>query len=99
MSFELIDVLVTFQRFVNQVLQEELNKEIMIYMNDIFIIKKTKKEHREKIRKILRKLLTTELRIKLFKNEFKKKKVKFLRHIIEQRDIRSDPKKVRVLRK
>ena len=42
---------------------------------------KIKKEHREKIRKTLRKLLTIELRIKFFKNEFKKEEVKFLEHI------------------
>ena len=52
-------------------------------MNDIFIIKKTKKEYRKRIRKILKKLLKTRLRIKFSKSEFEKKKVKFLRYIIE----------------
>ena len=61
----------------------------MIYMNNIFIIEKTRKEHRERIRKTLRKLLIIRLRIKFFKNEFKKKEIKFLRHIIGQKDIRS----------
>ena len=63
-------------------LQKELNKEIMIYMNDIFIMKKTRTEYRKRTRKILGKLLTTRLRIKLFKSEFEKKEVKFLRHVI-----------------
>ena len=71
----------------------------MIYINDIFIIKKTKKEHRKKIRRILKKLLTIELRIKLFKSKFKKKEIKFLRHIIGRKDIKSNPEKVRVLKK
>ena len=70
----------------------------MVYMNDIFIIRKIKEEHREKIRKTLRKLLTTELRIKFFKSEFEKEEVKFLRHIIGREDIKSDSKKVRVLK-
>ena len=52
-------------------------------MNDIFIIKKTKEEYRKRIRKALEKLLKTELRIKFFKNEFEKEKIKFLRYIIE----------------
>ena len=55
----------------------------MIYINDIFIMKKTKKEYREKIRETLRKLLKTRLRIKFFKSEFEKEKVKFLRYIIK----------------
>ena len=71
----------------------------MIYMNDIFIMKKTKEEHRERTRKILRKLLKIGLRIKFSKNEFEKKKVKFLRYIIGYGDIKSDSKKVRMLKK
>ena len=71
----------------------------MIYINDIFIIKKTKKEHQKKIRKTLKKLLKTRLRIKFFKNEFEKEKVKFLEYIIGQEDIRSDSKKIKILKK
>ena len=46
-------------------------------------MKKTKEEHRERIRKTLRKLLKIRLRIKLSKSKFEKEKVKFLRYIIE----------------
>ena len=70
----------------------------MIYINDIFIIRKTKKEYRERTQKILKKLLTTRLRIKFFKSEFKKKEIKFLRYIIGREDIKPDSKKVRILR-
>ena len=61
-------------------------------------MKKTRKEYRERIRKILKKLLTTELKIKFFKNEFKKKEIKFLEHIIKQEDIRLNPEKIRILK-
>ena len=67
-------------------------------MNDIFIIKKIKKEHRKRIQKILEKLLKIELRIKFFKNEFEKKEIKFLRYIIGHEDIKSDLEKIRVLK-
>ena len=46
----------------------------------------------------MRKLLKTKLRIKLFKNEFEKEKVKFLEHIIGKEDIKPDPEKVKILR-
>ena len=62
-------------------------------------MKKIKKEHRKKTRKTLKKLLKVRLRIKFFKNEFEKEKVKFLEHIIRKGDIKSDPKKIRILRK
>ena len=62
-------------------------------------MKKTKKKHRKRTRKVLEKLLTTELKIKFFKSEFEKKEVKFLRYIIEQGNIKPDSKKIRVLKK
>ena len=71
----------------------------MIYMNDIFIMRKTKKKHRKRIRKTLSKLLKIKLRIKFSKSEFEKKKVKFLRYIVGREGIRSDSEKIRVLRK
>ena len=61
-------------------------------------MKKTKEEHRERTRKTLEKLLKTELRIKFFKNEFEKKKIKFLKHIIRREDIKLDSEKVRILK-
>ena len=71
----------------------------MIYIDDIFIIEKTKEEHRERIQRTLKKLLKTELKIKLFKNKFEKEEVRFLRYIIEQENIRPDSKKIRILKK
>ena len=70
----------------------------MTYINDIFIMKKIKKKHRERTWRILKKLLKTELKIKFFKSEFKKEEVKFLRYIIERESIRSDSKKIKVLK-
>ena len=70
----------------------------MTYINDIFIIKKTKEEHRKRIQKTLEKLLTTELKIKFFKSKFEKEEVKFLKYIVERGDIKPDPKKIRILK-
>ena len=71
----------------------------MTYIDDIFIIKKTKKEYRERTRKILEKLLKTKLRIKFFKNEFEKEEVKFLGYIVGRGDIKPDLEKTKVLKK
>ena len=62
------------------------------------MMRKTKKEHRERTRQTLKKLLKIELRIKLFKSEFEKKEVKFLRHIIKKKNIKFDSEKVKVLK-
>ena len=62
-------------------------------------MRKTKEKYREKTRKTLEKLLTIKLRIKLFKSEFKKKEVKFLRYIVGREDIKPDSEKIRILKK
>ena len=62
-------------------------------------MKKIKEEHRKRTRKTLRKLLTTELKIKFFKSKFKKEEIKFLGYIIGREDIRLDSEKVRILKK
>ena len=80
-------------------LQKELDNGVLIYINDIFTMKKIKREHRERIRRILEKLLKTGLRIKFFKSKFEKEKVKFLRHIIRKEDIKLDSEKIRILKK
>ena len=67
-------------------------------MNDIFIIKKIKEEHRKRVRKTLKKLLKIRLRIKFSKSEFEKEKIKFLRHIIKRERVKPDSEKIRVLK-
>ena len=98
MSFGLVNVLVTFQKFVNQILRKKLDNKVLTYINDIFIIKKTKKEHRERTRKTLKKLLIIRLKIKLFKSKFEKKKVKFLKHIIGREKIKLNSEKIKTLK-
>ena len=62
-------------------------------------MEKIKEEHRERVRKTLRKLLKTELKIKFFKNKFEKEEIKFLRYIIGRERIKSDLEKIRILKK
>jgi len=50
MQFGLINTPVTFQKRINSVLGEYLNKFIMAYLNNIIIYLKSKKEYREYIK-------------------------------------------------
>ena len=45
MLFRLINTSVTFQTFINNILREYINKFIIIYLNDILIYLKIKKEY------------------------------------------------------
>jgi len=50
MQFRLINVLATFQKQINSILGEHLNKFIMVYLNNIIIYLISNKEHREHIK-------------------------------------------------
>ena len=62
-------------------------------------MKKIKGMQRKRIRKTLKKLLTTELRIKFFKSKFEKEEIKVLGYIVGREDIKLDSEKVRILKK
>jgi len=97
MSFNLINVSVTFQTFVNNVLRRYLNQFIIIYLNDILVYLKTKKEHVQHVRKVLQTLKKVNLRIKSEKSEFHVQSVQFLRFIIMFQSLRMNSKKIKAV--
>jgi hypothetical protein len=50
MQFGLINALVTFQKRINSVLGEHLDKYVMAYLDDIIIYSITEEEYREHIK-------------------------------------------------
>ncbi len=94
MSFDLINASVTFQIFVNNVLQRYLNQFVIVYLNDILVYSKTKKEHVQHVKKILQTLKKVDLRIKSGKSEFHVQNVQFLRFIIMSQSLRMNSKKI-----
>jgi len=50
MQFGLINALATFQKQINSILGEYLNKFIIVYLNDIIIYLISKEEHREHVK-------------------------------------------------
>ena len=57
MPFDLMNVSAIFQRHIMQVLRPGLDKEIVVYLNDILVVSFNKKENVRKIKQI-KKLLT-----------------------------------------
>jgi len=56
MQFRLINVLATFQKRINNVLEEYLDKFVMVYLNDIIIYLITKEEYGEYVKWVLKRL-------------------------------------------
>ena len=97
MSFNLINASVMFQIFVNNVLQHYLNQFIIVYLNDILVYSKMKKEHVQHVKKVLQTLKKVNLRIKSEKSEFHVQSVQFLKFIIMFQNLKMNSKKIKVV--
>ncbi len=82
MSFKLKNVLVIFQRLINNILRKYFNNFIIIYLNNILIYSDNLKMHCKHIYKILTKLNERALYVKKLKSRFKIKKIEFLKYVI-----------------
>ena len=63
MSFKLINASATFQTYINNVLREHLNMFVVIYLDNILVYLKNKKDHKKHVRQILNTLKKADLMI------------------------------------
>ncbi len=87
MFFDLINASTFFQIYMNQTLFEFLDIIYLIYLNDILIFSKIRKQHVHHVQQILDKLQILKLYIKLFKCKFFKKELFFLKYKVKKREI------------
>ena len=84
--FKLVNVLSTFQRYINWVLQNFLNKFCSVYVNNILIFTdELLHQHWNHVWKILLQLWEAGLQINIDKCEFKVKSIKYLKFILKVR--------------
>ena len=86
-----------FQRFGDYTFKEFINKFVIIYLDDILIFLKTKKEHVKHVTKVLEKLEEYNLQAKLEKYFFHQTKIEFLGYIVSRIEIRISPTKVEAI--
>lgn len=94
MPFGLKNAPATFQRMINRVLHEFINKTCVVYLDDVLVFSTSLEEHINSLKLILRRLYDANLKIQLQKCEFMKKDTEFLGHIISEEGIRPNPSKV-----
>ena len=99
MSFEFINVSTTCQKMINDALKEYLNVFVIVYLNDILIFFKIKKKYVKHVSTILSCLNKRDLKLKSKKCEFHKIEMKFQQFVINQKRIRIDSKKIKVIKK
>jgi hypothetical protein len=94
MSFGLTDALVFFMYLMNSVFMSELDKFVVVFINDILIYSKNEEEHAQHLRTVLNQLCEHKLYAKFNKCEFWLDRVQFLGHVLTPKGVSIDPSKV-----
>jgi hypothetical protein len=94
MSFGLTNAPAYFMYLMNSVFMPELDKFVVVFIDDILVYSKNEGEHTEHLHIVLQRLRDHRLYAKLSKCDFWLREIKFLGHTISQDGISVDPEKV-----
>jgi len=95
MSFGLTNASTHFMYLMNSVFMPELDKFVVVFIDDILVYFKNAQDHEKHLRIVLTRLREHQLYAKFSKCEFWLKKVPFLGHILSEDGISIDPSKVK----
>ena len=94
MSFGLTNAPAYFMNLMNKIFMDELDKFVVVFIDDILIYSKSVQEHEQHLRVVLEKLRVHRLYAKFSKCEFWQEKVSFVGHILTAEGVAVDPEKV-----
>ncbi|GJX08621.1 putative reverse transcriptase domain-containing protein [Tanacetum coccineum] len=94
MPFGLTNAPALFMDLMNMVCKPYLDRFVIVFIDDILVYSKRRKEHEGHLRLILKLLKEVKLYAKFLKCEFWLSKVQFLGHVIDSEGIRVDPTKI-----
>ena len=94
MSFGLTNAPAHFMYLMNSVFMPELDKFVVVFIDDILIYSKNEEEHAEHLRIVLQRSREHKLYAKFNKYDFWLTEVQFLGHIISKDGISVDPGKI-----
>ena len=97
MPFGLTNAPSTFQRMMNQIFKEEMDRFVLVYLDDILVYSKTLQEHIHHIRETLDRLRKARLYARLHKCEFFQKRVEHLGYDVSAEGICPSKSKVKAV--
>nr|GEW18905.1 putative reverse transcriptase domain-containing protein [Tanacetum cinerariifolium] len=98
MPFGLTNAPAVFMDLMNRVYKPYLDRFLIIFIDDILIYSKNRKEHEGHLMLILKLLKDEELYAKFSKCEFWLSKVQFLSHVNDSEGIHVDPAKIKAIK-
>src|SRR4051812_42360871 len=90
MSFGVSNAPVVFMEYMTRIFHDQLDKFVVVFIDDILIYSKSPEEHEEHLRVALQVLKEKQLYAKLSKCEFSLSEVSFLGHVISGNGIAVD---------
>jgi hypothetical protein len=94
MSFGLTNAPAFYMYLMNSVFMPELDKFVVVFIDDILIYSQNKEEHAQHLRVVLTRLREHKLYAKFSKCKFWLDQVQFLGHVLTTEGISIDPSKV-----
>jgi hypothetical protein len=94
MSFGLTNAPAYFMYLMNSLFMLELDKFVVVFIDDILVYSKSEDEHTKHLHTVLQRLRDHRLYAKFSKCDFWLREIKFLGHTISQDGIAVDPEKV-----
>ena len=94
MPFGLSNAPAAFQRFMNDVFADLLDKNVIVYLDDILIYSDNLAEHKKHVREVLRRLRKHGLYARADKCEFHSDTVEYLGYILSPQGLTMSPSKV-----
>ncbi|GKE96426.1 putative reverse transcriptase domain-containing protein, partial [Tanacetum coccineum] len=98
MPFGFTNAPAVFIDLMNMVCKSYLDRFVIVFIDDILIYSKSRKEHEGHLKLILRLLKKEELYAKFSKCEFWLSKIQFLGHVIDSEGIHVDPAKIEAIK-
>ena len=97
-SFGLTNAPAYFMNMMNKVFMEDLDKFVVVFIDDILVYSATAEEHEQHLRVVLEKLRQNQLYAKFSKCEFWLEELAFLGHILTTKGVAVDPTKIKAVK-
>lgn len=94
MPFGLKNAPATFQRLMNNILREFINKICVVYLDDILIFSTSLEEHLDSLGRILQRLRESNMKLQIDKCHFAERQTEYLGHVVTNGCIKPNPNKV-----
>ena len=98
MSFGLTNAPAAFMSLMNEIFKPYLDLFVIVFIDDILVYSKSRKEHEEHLRMVLEMLREKKLYAKFSKCEFWLDSVSFLGHVVSKDGVMVDPSKIEAVK-